>query len=221
MIDAKRTIISQYANSPKLLGIIESFNDAIDPRVDLEKFYNLIWNVETAEGYGLDVWGRIVGVDRVVNIPITYFGNKEQLPDVETYQFGHFYSGQELFTKHEITDDEVFRRLILAKAATNISDGTIKSTNAILLSMFPNRGNAYVREEINPEWHYFGFAEAGDADGYNQDGAFPDYLGNPPPISAVTFVFKFALEDWELAIAYDSDALPRIAGIPTYVEVNP
>ncbi len=41
----------------------------IDPTADLNAFYDLVWNVATAQGWGLDVWGRIVGVTRNLNIP--------------------------------------------------------------------------------------------------------------------------------------------------------
>ena len=60
----KKTILSQYDDSPTLLSMIESFNDAIDPTANITAFYENIWNVNTANGYGLDVWGQIVGVSR-------------------------------------------------------------------------------------------------------------------------------------------------------------
>ena len=72
------TIVSQMANSPTVLRLLESASEYLDPAADLDRFYNLIWNVNTAQGYGLDVWGRIVGVSRIINVADTsYFGFKE------------------------------------------------------------------------------------------------------------------------------------------------
>ena len=64
----QETILSQYANSPQLLGIIETFAIAMDQTENYDNFYTDIWNIDTATGYGLDVWGRIVGVGRVIEL---------------------------------------------------------------------------------------------------------------------------------------------------------
>jgi hypothetical protein len=74
-----QTILSQYANSPRLTGMIEAFNAAWDQTQNFDNLYDLIWNVLTAQGYGLDVWGRIVGVTRVLSLPssATYLGFDE------------------------------------------------------------------------------------------------------------------------------------------------
>lgn len=76
MIDVERTIISQYANSPTICSIISSINEWIDPRADIQAFYDYVWNVETAQGLGLDIWGKIVGISRYVNVDAdtAYFG---------------------------------------------------------------------------------------------------------------------------------------------------
>ena len=68
MRNLQQTIISQYANSPIICGMIERFNQCIDPRADAMEFYRDIWDIETANGYGLDIWGRIVGIERYVFI---------------------------------------------------------------------------------------------------------------------------------------------------------
>lgn len=65
------TIMSQYANSPIITGLIEGINTMIDPTTDLTNFYNMVMNLNTATGYGLDAWGRIVGVGRNVSVDLT------------------------------------------------------------------------------------------------------------------------------------------------------
>src|SRR5690348_15169237 len=83
MEHVERTIISQYANSATLVQLIENLNTYLDPRPLFDQFYDLVWNIDTAQGYGLDVWGRIVGVERTltINTPPTYFGFYDSLGD--------------------------------------------------------------------------------------------------------------------------------------------
>ncbi|NHB63836.1 DUF2612 domain-containing protein, partial [Photorhabdus sp. RW14-46] len=58
------TILAQYAASPKLNSLIRSFNAAVSSVEFINTFYDLIWNIDTANTYGLDVWGKIVNVSR-------------------------------------------------------------------------------------------------------------------------------------------------------------
>lgn len=144
--DAWTTVISQYANSPILTDMIVSFNAAIDPTENIQTLYDMVWNVLTAQGYGLDVWGRIVGLvsGRTLFIPgsADYLGFDEA-SSWSGFNQGGFFSGERT-TENYVLADADFRRLILAKAAGNISDGAIPSVNAILMNLFPLRGNAYV-----------------------------------------------------------------------------
>ena len=143
------TIISQYANSPTIVALIQNFQDAIDQTKNLDSFFDLIWNVDTAQGYGLDVWARIVAVNRVLKLVVgpRYWGFDEGgTLDYDLYGPGGdspYYSGQKLTENYELTDDG-FRVLILAKAFSNICDGSIKSINRLLITLFGNSGKAYV-----------------------------------------------------------------------------
>lgn len=150
MRNFERTLVSQFANSPVLLRLIGNMSDYLDPGADFDAFYALVWNVDTAQGYGLDVWGRIVGIGRAVRVPSSkWFGFAEAggagaLP----FNQGVFYGGQTLTTPVTL-DDESYRVLILAKALGNISDGSIPGFNRILQNLFAGRGNCYVRDNQN------------------------------------------------------------------------
>jgi Protein of unknown function (DUF2612) len=143
------TIISQYANSPRLTGMIEAFNAAMDQTENIDNLYDMIWNIATATGYGLQVWGRIVGVTNSLSFPgtIQFLGN-EEANSWTGFGQGILFSGGGTTTNFQLTDTD-FRRLILAKAAGNVSDGSIPSLNAILLSLFPLRGNCFVVNNQN------------------------------------------------------------------------
>lgn len=138
------TVMAQYANSPIMTGLIQNMFEYIDPTGWFDDFFSLYMNLPTAVGAGLDVLGRIVGVGRVLNLGVQdYFGFEEALPASLPFNVGIFYTGGGTTTNFALADDP-YRVLILAKALVNISDGSMRSINAILSSLFPGRGNAYV-----------------------------------------------------------------------------
>jgi len=149
-----QTIISQYANSDILTTLIGDFNTNVDQTRNFDLFYDLIFNVATAQGYGLDVWGRIVGVTRTLQVAsVRYFGFEEQAGTTDPFGQSPFYSGQPITDNYQLSDD-AFRVLIYAKALANISDGSIASINQILLNLFPGRGNAYVTDGLDMTMTY-------------------------------------------------------------------
>lgn len=150
MLQHERTIISQYANSPAIKLLIEGWNQAVDPSGNIDSFYSLVWNVATAVGYGLDVWGRIVGVQRVLTIGASKFFGFEEATSVSADPFNQapYYSGQPS-TENFALSDEAFRLLILAKAAANIGEASTPFINALLMFLFPLRGNVYVIDHGN------------------------------------------------------------------------
>ena len=148
------TIISQYANSPILGALIDNFSIYVNPAADIQRFYDLVWNVDTAIGYGLDVWGRIVGVNRVLTVARNkFFGFAQGSPDSRTFDHGPFYSGTGLTSNYALSDD-AYRSLILAKALANICDGSTSSINQVLINLFPGRGNCYVVDNLNMSMTY-------------------------------------------------------------------
>ena len=214
----RQIVISQYNNSPTLVSLLELVNDWISPDANMEAFYTLVMDVETAVGYGLDVWGRIVGVVRELTITDNYyFGFAEQnnASFVGTFGQAPFYSGENVTSNFSLTDD-AFRLLIFAKAAANLTDGSIPSVNAILMNLFPNRGNCYVTDGRNAPWPArFGFAEAGDVSivkGFNQ-APFGDFVPARPGNMTEVYTFEFPLEPFEQAIVKNSGVLPRSLGV--------
>lgn len=142
-----QTILSQYANSPALCGIIDAWNQALDPAALIDQWYALVWNVRTAQGYGLDVWGHIVGVSRVLSIAsVDYLGWREANDLTEEgFNQAPWYSGAEATSNYRLSDDG-YRQLIYAKALANISDGSVLSINTILTTLFAGQGDAYIKD---------------------------------------------------------------------------
>lgn len=207
------TVTSQFATAPTLLQLIRSFNDAVGPDYNLEQFYDNIWNIgNTAQGAGLDVWGRIVGVNRNLQVAASnWFGFAEAGSSVEPFGQGAFYSGESLTSTYALTD-QAYLTLIFAKAAANITNCSIPAINAILMALFPGRGNAYVTDGSNvtgTKW--FGFEESGDAAGFNQEPFF--YNGAVLSNMTLTYVFEFPLQPFEASIVETSGVLPKPVGV--------
>jgi len=127
MISVERTIISQYADSATIVAMIKNMDECIDPRTDFDMFYNYVWNVETAQGFGLDIWGRIVGVSRLLNVP-----GSTPNPGAYTFTPGTY----------ELSDSQ-YRTVLLVKALANISDSTARSLNVLFSNLFSTRGRCY------------------------------------------------------------------------------
>lgn len=189
MINVEETIISQYDNSPTLKALIAGFNKCVDPRADLDMFYDYVWNVMTAQGFGLDIWGRIVNVSREItyNGSVPTFGFDEaftsiaqsQITGPQPFDQAPFFEGLPATQTYTLTDD-AYRTLILVKALANISDATIGSLNRLLTNLFAGRGRCYVTD---------------------------------PGSMAMFYVFEFALQPFELAIITSAGVIPRPAGV--------
>lgn len=153
--DFWKTVISQYANSETLIDLIDASSQSIVPTVNVDAFFDNMWNISTAVGYGLDVWGKILNVSRTLSVPQdqVYLGFEEALPGSQPFNQAPFFAGQPLANNFVLTDD-AYRVLLYAKALFNITDGSIYSINNILLTLFKNRGNCYVVDGLNMTMAY-------------------------------------------------------------------
>ena len=156
MIDFEKTIISQYGNSPTILQLVQNMNAYLDPRADFDAFFDYVWNVDTAQGFGLDIWGRIVNIRRELQIPNTpvYFGFKDALPGSYPFDEAPFYDGTPPATQTYKLADDAYRKLILTKALANIASSNAPSLNQLLQNMFADRGRCYVNDMGGMQFRY-------------------------------------------------------------------
>jgi Protein of unknown function (DUF2612)/PASTA domain len=194
--DVDATVISQYANSPTILAMVANFAEYFDPAQNLQSFYLDVWNIDTAIGFGLDIWGRILGVSRVIPIPGTSgafgFENSDTPPDWENFgnlndvlSGGPFFSGQISGNSYKLNDGP-YRTLLLTKALGNICATTAPALNALITNLFPGRGRCYTRD----------------------GGAM-----------TMTYVFEFPLTTIEYAILAYSGVLAHPAGVGVNINV--
>lgn len=147
MQDVQQTLLSQYANAPRIVALIEGWNQMLDPAPLIDQWYQMVWNMHTAQGYGLDVWGRIVGVSRVLTLSSQSYTGFFEASDLTEEGFNQtpWYQGVEATSNYRLADDG-YRQLIYAKALANIADGSILQINQVLMTLFAGQGDAYVRD---------------------------------------------------------------------------
>lgn len=150
--DYAPTIMRQYANSSALTGLLANFDQWVDLSRFTADFLHDVWDIRTATGYGLDVWGRILGRSRYLQIvapPLDNFGFDVEQPGVnwKPFNVAPFYSAANGAAAYALQDDD-YRQLLLIKAAANIAACDPASLNALLRSLFSTRGPAFVRYDV-------------------------------------------------------------------------
>ncbi|MGV7078505.1 DUF2612 domain-containing protein [Testudinibacter sp. P80/BLE/0925] len=135
MKNVSDTLISQYANSPIICNLIKGIDDCIDPSKDIDSFYNLIWNLDTAKGIGLDFWGKVVGIERyiLINKRNQFVGSSLAASDLGIYTENTSYR----------MNDAMFRSMIFIKALSNIIYATAPNINKLVSALFEKRGRTY------------------------------------------------------------------------------
>lgn len=149
MKNIKDTLLAQYANSQTITGLIERFNDAIDPSIDIQAFYDQLWNIDTCNSAGLDNWGRIVNVSRYLQVDPqdSYFGFGEAA-SAQPFNQAPFWNGPPATTTYRLSDP-AYRKLIMLKAMSNISNCSIPTLNKMLMYIYGDAGRCYVQDTGN------------------------------------------------------------------------
>ena len=128
-------MIAQYANSPVLVKLDNDLKTLFDDSIFTTNWFNVIFNIKTATGYGLDVWGKILNRDR----RFVYDGTEYYLQGAQTI-------GNVTYTAKQM--DNLYRMVLQITAMRYIGNASISSINKILnivLSSF-NYGRAYCYE---------------------------------------------------------------------------
>ena len=140
--DIGLTIQSQYSASPHIVALVNGFWACLDPSADIELIFNKMINPITAEGFGLDVWGRIVAIGREYtskDITPSYWGYKAPLgidnPRMRNFNNAPFY--KEITGKVKL-NDQAYRTYIFLKAMINIGNGSLSSLNRMISVLFPS-----------------------------------------------------------------------------------
>lgn len=155
------TVQSQYSASTAIRWLCQydrQFLCTLDERC---LFFTWEFNPRSAIGYGLDVWGRIVGITRdYEEINGDWLGFKGSM--LKGFNQAPFWCGDRSYIAKKM-DDEPFRALIFLKAAANISTADAAALNLLLQRALPGKElyvldlgrmmiRLVVREEIPIFW---------------------------------------------------------------------
>ena len=140
--DIAETVQSQYATSKRMRAVIDAFWQAVNPKSDIDLLYKKLVNPRTAEGYGLDVWGRIVAIGRsylAVDDGTPYFGfdPPEGVKNERLNTFGNAPFYKQIYGKVRLADP-MFRTYVFLKALINIGDSSLASLNQAVKLLFPD-----------------------------------------------------------------------------------
>ena len=130
----------QYQNSKTLSMLVDFIYQHYDTQSVIDNFYDVVFNIYTAKGFGLDIWGRIVGVGRYLNVKPQnkYFGFDTPNNSFTPFNVAPFRNGEPVTSTYRLYD-EAYRKLILVKAMANIVRPNAPTINRMLQFLFDKR----------------------------------------------------------------------------------
>ena len=128
--------ISQYANSPRFEKLRSGLVNIFDKDKTLQDWFRIVFNLKTAQGFGLDIWGIILNQGR----SFVYYNTDTQQDEYVYLQGAQTVDGV-YYSEEEI--EEMYRQVLFLKAMSNITNATLKSLNDMLLYYYQDRGRAY------------------------------------------------------------------------------
>lgn len=203
-----RTLQKQFAQSPVLNWILACADQCLDLTQFTAQFLSNVWDISQAQGFGLDIWGRILGQSRYIQVaqtPGNNFGfstNGESSTGQSWQPWGQapFYGGAAAGTVAYALQDAYYRKLLLVKAAANIAHCDPQSINQLMMAMFSDRGQCYC--EFDPSTpmnigYHFGFNPTAVESSIIKLGIFPVPAGMSPhytfvPVADLYFGFREA-----------------------------
>lgn len=135
------TVQSQYAASPRILALAAQYWQLLDPTPSADLMISKMIDPSTAEGYGLDVWGRIVGIKRAL-VPVggdyLAFAPPSNVanPDGNSWNNAPFNP----VNSAGYASDAIYRVYVYVKAMLNIGNGSLADLNRYFSLLFPGSG---------------------------------------------------------------------------------
>lgn len=125
-------LISQYANSERILKLANGIRTMLSNAKLIKDWYNIVYNLKTATGWGLDIWGKILNQGR----SFTYV-NQSSGVETNYYLQGELTVDGTTFTAKEV--EEVYRKVLFMKVISLISNSTDRTLNELLQFYFNGR----------------------------------------------------------------------------------
>lgn len=148
-VDLVRALLWQHDNATALRSLIESKQDwyNINQSTFWVNWYRDVFNIDTANDFGLAVWGRILNVglglqvDSTIGIPHFGFGIYHR--NFNNGNFARATSGEQALS----TDQK--RLIIRLRYYQLISRGTVVEINEAMARIFGDLGQVFVRDPLD------------------------------------------------------------------------
>lgn len=149
-VDLLKSVLWQYNEAENLLRMLQSKSDWYDQnqKAFWENWYRDVFDLRTANQFGLIIWGIILGLQLYVNTP----------PDLTKPTFGFAGSGGTNFDNGNFTDTtgssyllpvDIQRRALQLRYLQLTSSGTVPETNRAMKRIFGDLGRVYLRDYGN------------------------------------------------------------------------
>lgn len=200
-VDLLRHVLWQYNDAERLQALIASKQDWYARRQDQfwTDWIRDVFNLQTANAFGLAVWGRILGESREVR-------PADQRPDHPAFGFGptpgagvggvtlprrrrNFSNGnfRRVFGGRLTLSVDQYRLLLRLRYFKLVSRGTVPEINDYLDRLFEDRGRVWVLDPLD--------------------------------MTFAVYVFTYAPSSLDRYVLTDMDALPRPAGVGSAIRI--
>lgn len=130
-------MLSQYANSPTIVKLVEGIKGELNNAQTIGDWFRLVFNLKTAYGAGLDIWGKILDQSR-----------RFIYTDSENNKFDVYLQGEQTIDGVHYSAEEIeekYRMILFFKSFSYITNSSIKSLNDLLQFYFEDK-SVYVYE---------------------------------------------------------------------------
>lgn len=136
----RATVQSQYSASPRILFLADYYWSMLDPTESINLLLKKMIDPVTAEGSGLDAWGRIVGIKRAL-VPTVgeYLAFDPHGLDNELGDSFNNAPWNPLLASG-MAPDAVYRVYVFVKAMLNIGNGSLADLNRYFSLLYENSG---------------------------------------------------------------------------------
>ena len=124
-------MLAQYANSPVIVKLTEGIKEQLDNTKTIDDWFRVVFDLRTATGFGLDIWGKILNQSR----RFQFLDENDNLVDV--YLEGAQTVDGVAYTAEQM--EELYRDVLFFKAFSYITNCTIKSMNDLMRFYFEDK----------------------------------------------------------------------------------
>mgnify|MGYP000998793576 CR=1 FL=1 len=159
-VNLMRTILWQYENAPKLKALVQSEQDWTNKNVTefWKNWFRDVFNLKTANEFGLNVWSRILNIPLTINRPKRIDGVFGFGTNHKNFGRGNFGRGK---TQDISVTTEQARKILLLRWFQLTSKPTVGNINKALEIVF-GAGVAYVQDNLDMSNQLFMFTKKPD-----------------------------------------------------------